>query len=276
MSIVESLNLSPIRVRRRRNQEEEESIEHELKKYFIPAYEPKDNLRREQNILLKMKENERLYDEAYENFRKRKETNPNFGYTKHRNKLSKRKKQKSEADLFAIKNMDLLGHYKDHPNFKKQLNTLHKFSAENKRRTQAVKKFRENIRRKEKQRRDEFFDRRAKREKQIHDRLLGSKQLIQEKAMYEKVRRLKKRNQMLVVQDMKNRKRNAEWYEKREKMKIVEIGKTLLKDQQTKYRTYARLRSEVETIQRKDEMDFFKRYGTIEMHPLIRQYVNNA
>ena len=95
MSIVESLNLSPIRVRRRRNQEEEESIEHELKKYFIPAYEPKDNLRREQNILLKMKENERLYDEAYENFRKRKETNPNFGYTKHRNKLSKRKKQKS-------------------------------------------------------------------------------------------------------------------------------------------------------------------------------------
>ena len=50
MSIVESLNLSPIRVRRRRNQEEEESIEHELKKYFIPAYEPKDNLRREQKI----------------------------------------------------------------------------------------------------------------------------------------------------------------------------------------------------------------------------------
>ena len=29
------------------------------------------------------KKNERLYDEAYENFRKRKETNPNFGYTKH-------------------------------------------------------------------------------------------------------------------------------------------------------------------------------------------------
>ena len=52
-------------------------------------------------------------------------------------------------------------------------------------------------------------------------------------------------------------------------LKFVEIGKTLLKDQQTKYRTYARLRSEVETIQRKDEMDFFKRYGTIEMHPLI-------
>ena len=126
----------------------------------------------------------------------------------------------------------------------------------------------------EEARRKEYFRKRAKREKEIHDKLAGSRMLLKEKATYEKAKRLRQRNRMLARREMENNRRVRKWEEKDEKMKIVELGKSMLKDQQAKYQQYTRLRREVYQVQLRDVEDFDKRYGTVDEHPLVKHFVN--
>ena len=126
----------------------------------------------------------------------------------------------------------------------------------------------------EEARRKEYFSKRAKREKEIHDKLAGSRMLLKDKATYEKTRRLRHRNRMLALRDIEDKKRMRKWEEKNEKMKVVELGKSLLKDQQAKYQQYTRLRREVYQVQLRDVEDFDKRYGTVDEHPLVKHFVN--
>ena len=278
MSIVESLNLSPIR----RGGKKSLAVNEELSKYFVPAYESIGNLRREKNIFMKIKENERIYNEAYRKFHERKEKNPNFGRTKHlaansnSNNRNRKKKQKSEADLFKIHHTDELGEYIDHPNFKSHFKALNKFTLENRRRAKILKQHQHHLKKLEERQCEIFFNKRAKREQQIHERLVGSKQLIQEKMLNEKIRRMRKRNKLLINRGDEQRRKKIEWNEKRSKMRAIELGKTLQKEQQVKYCKYTRLRTEAEKIQRKNEQNFNKSYGSINNHPLVRQFINNS
>ena len=59
-------------------------------------------------------------------------------------------------------------------------------------------------------------------------------------------------------------------------MRAIELGKTLLKEQQVKYCKYTRLRDEAEKIQRRHEQNFNKSYGSVNDHPLVRQFINNS
>ena len=278
MSIVESLNLSPIR----RGGKKSLTVNEELSKYFVPAYESIDNLRREKNVFMKIKENERIYNEVYQKFRERKEKNPNFGRTKHlaansdNNNRRRKKKQKSEADLFKIHHTDELGEYINHPNFKSRFKALKKFTLENRRRAKVLKQHQHRLKKREEKQREDFFNKRAKREQQIHERLVGSKQLIQEKMLDEKIRSMRKRNKLLINRGEQQRRKKREWNEKRAKLRAIELGKTLLKEQQVKYCKYTRLRHEAEKIQRRNEQNFNEIYGSVNNHPLVRQFINNS
>ena len=100
--------------------------------------------------------------------------------------------------------------------------------------------------------------------------------LLKEKATYEKAKRLRQRNRMLARREMENNRRVRKWEEKDEKMKIVELGKSMLKDQQAKYQQYTRLRREACQVQLRDVEDFNRRYGTVDDHPLVKHFVNSV
>ena len=276
MSVVESLKLSPVRKKKRRNDDEVFDVEKELSKYFLPAYEPRQSSKREHGVLERLKEKEKMYNEAYEEFRKKKESKVKMAQMKRFSPIKRkaRKKHKSEADLLALKRVGALGEYAAHPMLRHRQHALNKVNDDTKRRMKALLDFKTKTKNLEEARRKEYFSKRAKREKEIHDKLAGSKMLLKDKATYEKTRRLRPRNRMLALRDIEDKKRMRKWEEKNEKMKVVELGKSLLKDQQAKYQQYTRLRREVYQVQLRDVEDFDKRYGTVDEHPLVKHFVN--
>ena len=277
MSVVESLKLSPVRKKKRRNDDEVFDVEKELSKYFLPAYEPRQSSKREHGVLERLKEKEKMYNEAYEQFRKNRESKMKMVQMKRFSPIKKRKarkKHKSEADLLALKHVGALGKYAAHPMLQHRQYTLNKINDGAKRRMKALLDFKTKTKNIEEARRKEYFSKRAKREKEIHDKLAGSRMLLKDKATYEKTRRLRHRNRMLALRDIEDKKRMRKWEEKNEKMKVVELGKSLLKDQQAKYQQYTRLRREVYQVQLRDVEDFDKRYGTVDEHPLVKHFVN--
>ena len=94
MSVVESLKLSPVRKKKRRNDDEVFDVEKELSKYFLPAYEPRQSSKREHGVLERLKEKEKMYNEAYEQFRKNRESKMKMVQMKRFSPIKKRKARK--------------------------------------------------------------------------------------------------------------------------------------------------------------------------------------